>query len=184
MKRQLLIPALAALLPMVACADSGEDAREKGQQLLKPFKQSLMGALKQGLQEGPEAAVEVCHLQAPGIAEDAAPAGVKIGRTSHKVRNPDNRATDWQRKMVDYYLSHEDRQPRTRTLEDGRVAYVEPIELQPMCVMCHGANEQIPDAVQVRLDELYPGDEATGFKAGDFRGIFWVTWPADQTDKG
>ena len=34
-----------------------------------------------------------------------------------------------------------------------------------------------PD-VASRISELYPEDRATGFEAGDLRGIFWVEFPA------
>jgi hypothetical protein len=41
-----------------------------------------------------------------------------------------------------------------------------------MCLQCHGAN--IAPPVAAKLAELYPEDQATGFAAGDFRGLFWV----------
>lgn len=169
------------LLPGSAIAGAPTATEAKGAELLKPFKQSLMGALKEGMKKGPEAAVDTCHVVAPGIPDQTAPEGVKMGRTSHKVRNPDNAPAYWQKEIIQYYLHHEDRAPKTRQLEGGRVAYAEPIQVQAMCLMCHGKPEQIPAPVKAKLDELYPKDNATGFSEGDFRGIFWVTWPTRGT---
>jgi hypothetical protein len=43
---------------------------------------------------------------------------------------------------------------------------------------------RIPDMTRLNgnvvassIAELYPDDEATGFSAGDFRGVFWVEFP-------
>jgi hypothetical protein len=183
------IAILTALLLVGASARAAPEAHpgtagveERGAELLQPFKKQLMGALKEGLSQGPAEAVDTCHLQAPGIPDRAAPENVELGRTSHKLRNPDNAPTDWQREIVQYYLHHEDRSPKTRRLDDGRVAYAEPIEVKPLCVTCHGPAEQIPAPVRAKLSEQYPDDQATGFEVGDFRGIFWATWPVESTE--
>jgi hypothetical protein len=61
-------------------------------------------------------------------------------------------------------------------LSDTRLGYVEPIFLQPVCLTCHG--ETLAPDVASRIEELYPDDQATGFAVGDFRGLFWVEYPA------
>lgn len=171
---------LACSLPWAVQASENDPIKERGAELLQPLKKELMGALKQGLKESPAGAVDICHAQAPGIPESAAPEGVELGRTSHKLRNPDNAPTDWQRELVRYYRHHDDRSPKSRQLDNGRVAYAEPIEVKPLCMTCHGPREQIPEEVRIKLDAKYPEDEATGFQVGDFRGIFWATWPAGK----
>jgi hypothetical protein len=60
-------------------------------------------------------------------------------------------------------------------IDKNTVGYAEPIYMQPLCVTCHGAN-LAPD-LQKKLDELYPTDQATGYAAGDLRGIFWAELP-------
>ncbi|MBW2376809.1 MAG: DUF3365 domain-containing protein [Deltaproteobacteria bacterium] len=49
--------------------------------------------------------------------------------------------------------------------------------MQPLCVTCHGA--ELPPDLRARLAELYPEDQATGYAAGDFRGVFWVELPRE-----
>lgn len=157
-----------------------EQALQKGERLLGPFKEKLMGTLQQGMKEGPVTAIDICKVEAPAIPGDVSRKGVEMGRTSHRLRNPDNAPTDWQREYLQYYLHHEDRSARTRRLDDGRMAYVEPIELKPLCAACHGPRKELSDEVRATLDEHYPDDQATGFRPGDFRGLFWVTWaPSD-----
>ena len=60
-------------------------------------------------------------------------------------------------------------------LGDNRVGYAEPITTAPMCLTCHG--NELSAEVRGALAEHYPADQATGFAAGDLRGVFWVTLP-------
>ena len=60
----------------------------------------------------------------------------------------------------------------------GRIGYAEPIFMKPLCVTCHG--EALAAPVRERIAELYPEDRATGFRVGDFRGLFWAEFPAGE----
>ncbi|PKM21524.1 MAG: hypothetical protein CVV10_08950 [Gammaproteobacteria bacterium HGW-Gammaproteobacteria-14] len=126
--------------------------------------------------EGAVNAIDVCRLEAPAIAEAVTPEGMALGRTSHRVRNPANAPNDWQQHWIDHYLASDDRQPQVMDLDEGVVAYVEPIMTAPMCGACHGS--ELSSDVQAALAEHYPNDKATGFSAGELRGIFWLTIPA------
>ena len=157
-------------------------AAARAQEALVPFKQSLMQALKQGMSEGgPVTAIDKCQLEAPVIAATLSTADIHVGRSSHKLRNPGNAPTDWQQAAIDHYLANpEDRAPQTYSLAKGLRGYVEPIIAQPLCLACHGTNLS-PDVSKV-LAEKYPHDQATGFKEGELRGIFWVTLPAEPAN--
>lgn len=155
--------------PMIAHTDQA-----KGAAILMPFKKQLKGALMAGMQQGPEQAVAACNEQAPGIAQTLKVDGITVGRSSHKLRNPGNAAQEWLAPIIEEYVAGIDLGARVVELEDGLTAYVEPIKMQPMCTACHGDN-LAPDIAQ-RIHALYPQDEATGFKAGDFRGVFWTTF--------
>jgi len=146
---------------------------ERGKEALNPFKTELMAALKQGLEEGPEAAIDVCQLVAPGIAEELSVAGVELGRTSHKVRNERNAPRTWMEPLLEGYLTTPGKtEPEVVQLGDGAVGYVEPIFVKEMCLTCHGS--AVTPEVASRIDERYPQDQARDFKEGDFRGLFWV----------
>ena len=53
---------------------------------------------------------------------------------------------------------------------------MEPIITAPMCLACHGSELSVE--VKDALAAQYPADQASGYAAGDLRGIFWVTLPA------
>mgnify|MGYP006184430805 CR=1 FL=1 len=155
-----------------------QQVREYAAARLQPFKQQLMQALQSGMQQGAENAIDVCRLEAPAIAAAAGGEGVEIGRSSHRVRNPANAPTDWQQQAIDHYLGSEDREPMVMDLGNNQRGYAEPIITAPMCLACHGS--ELPGEVTQALSVHYPDDQATGFSAGDLRGIFWVSLPVAQ----
>lgn len=169
-KRLWLLLALGVTL---AANAGGDDRAERGAELLKPFKQSMKGALMEGLAEGPAAAIDACRVRAPEIAAELSTDGVRMGRSSHRLRNPANAGPEWVEATLARYVDDPAaRKPVLVELDDDRVGYIEPIVTQPMCLACHGA--ELAPPVATAIDELYPGDRATGFEAGDLRGIFWV----------
>lgn len=195
MRRYFIV---ALLLSLAACSDAPESStqaaaeqksmlpvydaevmKQRAAQTLMPFKQQLMQALQRGLQQGPAQAIDVCRLEAPAIATAASIDGVAIGRTSFRLRNPANAPTVWQQTGLRHYQQSEDREPMLINLEGGRVGYMEPIVTAPMCLACHGS--ELSAEVKDALSAHYPADQATGFAAGDLRGIFWVSFPVTSS---
>ncbi len=146
---------------------------------LAHFKRDLQEALRAGLARGPVEAIEACQLRAPEIAGALSKDGVRVGRASHRLRNPENVAPDWVVPILAAYVADpSDREPRTTALANGRSGYAEPILTQPLCLTCHGA-ALAPDVAE-RIGSLYPEDEAVGFDVGDLRGVFWIEVPASK----
>ena len=175
--KRLLLPCLCLLVTLSAGAAEtpDNDATARGAALLLPFKQQLKAALQSGMAEGPAAAIGVCRDEAPAIAAGLSTDGVAMGRTSHRLRNPENRPPAWTTTLLDRYVAGEASGAATVVLPDGVTGYIEPITVQPVCLACHGST--LAPGVADSLAELYPDDAATGFAAGDFRGLFWVTYP-------
>lgn len=172
--RAMTMLTLALAAPLAAA----ESAAERGQAELLPLKQQLMAALKAGMAEGPDQAIDACRIQAPAIAAGLTTESVALGRTSHRLRNPDNAGPEWATAVVQGYLEQEGGwQPQVVDLPDGRTGYVEPIVTQPLCLACHGS--ELAPPVADALEALYPEDQATGFAAGDLRGVFWVSFEED-----
>jgi hypothetical protein len=136
---------------------------------------TLMDALTQELEVGgPAGAVDICRDMAPMISAHAAEEnGVRLGRTSFRVRNPANRPPEWARGLV------ADRVAELTTLAgpEGELGVMMPIRLAEPCLACHGPRESLDQAVVAALAESYPDDEAVGFAEGDLRGWFWVEVP-------
>jgi len=173
-------PFMILLLAMTAYAQEQkqEQGVNRGQEILLPFKQELLKALQGGMEDGPLAALNACNLHAPGIANANSHDNVIVGRSSHRLRNPDNAAPAWVAPVMKAYLDNPDnRLPQTIALGDGQTGYVEPIMLQPLCTACHGS--EIAPEVLDRIHALYPADQAIGFAPGDLRGVFWTQFPAN-----
>jgi hypothetical protein len=154
----------------------GSDALAHGQSTLVPFKTELKAALQAGMARGPVEALETCHIEAPRIASENSSDSVEIGRTSHRLRNPENAPRPWVEPILAAYLADpETLEPRAIRLTEDRMGYVEPIRIQAVCLTCHG--ESLAPAVAKEIRRLYPSDRATGFELGDFRGVFWAEMP-------
>jgi hypothetical protein len=141
---------------------------------LAPFKSTLRDALGGALRTSPEAAIDVCALRAPELARAASRDGVTVGRSALKLRSPDNAPRAWLGPVMDRLAkatsgsdAHE-----VVTLPDGRRGYAEAIWVGAPCLACHG--ETLAPSVADKLRARYPADAAQGFRAGDFRGVFWA----------
>ncbi len=154
-------------------------ATKLGAAALLPLKSQLAAALQEQLAEDPVAAIGVCRALAPALAQELAPQGMKLGRTSLKLRNGANAPAPW---MEGALLAMEQEhggggaQAHVMPLFEGRAGYLEPIVVQDVCLACHG---EPSGAVADRISQLYPGDAATGFAAGELRGAFWVELDAE-----
>jgi len=143
---------------------------------------SLFAELSAAMAEGgPPAAIEVCATRAPAIAaEVAAERGVKIGRTSFKLRNPENTPPVW----ADLALDDRPEAPLYFADRSGRLGTLTPIRLAASCLQCHGSDEDITPATRAALSQRYENDRATGFSEGDLRGWFWTEVPAQDPPSG
>lgn len=102
---------------------------------------------------------------------------IKVGRTSHKVRNPDNAPEPW---VVPYLEKFKGKRRADvppyviENLEDEKIGYLEPLFMEPICLRCHGT--QVSPTLEDAIEERYPKDQATGFENGEFRGFIWAIY--------
>ncbi len=178
----LLVLGAAAFTPAWAAEPTAAD-EAAAQAALLPLKQGLKRALETALAEGPIAAVDACRIEAPRIAAESAQPGVRIGRTSHRLRNPANAPAVWMQPLLAEFERAGRAEGKGRLVDLGSegVGYVEPIHLQPLCVTCHGT--QVAPELLAHIRKLYPEDRAVGFEPGDFRGLFWVVLEARKAEQ-
>jgi len=181
--KKIICAAVIGCLPLsAACADDGMQQNvETGRTIIKEFfgnlKGELVSAMKQG---GPVHAISVCNTVAPTLAhQQSEKHGWEVARTSLKVRNPDNAPDAWEKAVLDKFD-----QRKAAGEDPTKIAYYEVVEENgeryfrmmkaiptgEVCLKCHGSNIAVP--VRAKLDELYPGDTARGYSAGDIRGAF------------
>jgi hypothetical protein len=181
--------AFISAIVLTACVESKQESEltqesevtaemARGAQLLQPFKAQMQQALKAGMAEGPVQAIDACRIRAPEIAAALSKDGVRVGRASHKLRNPDNAGPHWVGPVLDEYLASDRREPVEVALENGYIGYAEPILVQPLCLTCHG--EVLAPDLESTIGTLYPDDQATGYTDGDLRGVFWVEYPTHK----
>lgn len=150
---------------------------ERAQMVLLPFKAQLLDALTGALEAGgPIDAIDVCRDEAPRIAGELSVDGVRMGRTSHRLRNPANAPEAWVEPLLAAYVADPSlEEPRAVRLDERTFGYVEPIQAASFCMSCHGPSVEPELLAEIR--SLYPEDQATGFRVGDLRGVFWVEMP-------
>lgn len=159
---------------------------EKSKDIIKEFggalKSQLQTAMKSG---GPMAAMTVCHEQAPLIAQKLSEkTGWDIHRTSLKPRQ--TKPDAWETGIMQSFeqrLTDGDKfkslfnQDVSEVNDKASFRYMQAIETQQMCLVCHGEN--VAPEIAEKIKALYPEDTAIGFKLGDIRGAFSIVQPLD-----
>ena len=160
-------------------------SREAAASLLQQLGTQLKSALAE---HGPEGSVAVCKNIAPELTGRLSrEKGWKIARVSLKTRNPLLGTPDaWEQKVLEEFDRKVAAGAKAETLEFGEVVnepaaryyrYMKAIPVQPLCLTCHGARDQISPSVMERLGADYPHDRATGYSPGQVRGAVTVKRP-------
>jgi len=118
--------------------------------------------------------------------EGAAPvAGVEVGRTSARLRNPKNVAPVWARPFL---LATDGKKavevPAAVFDLGGRVGLLRPIEVRQRCLACHAGREKLAEGTRTWLARAYPRDRAVGYQLGDLRGFWWAEAPVRAGEAG
>ncbi len=169
----------------VMAADHAELVRQSRAQV-KGYAGQLKTELSRTLKsEGIVAAIKHCNTIVPQIDAGSSDKGL-IKRTSWFVRNQQNAPNAWEKTVLaDFEQRRQQGQPMT-TMEHAEVdqqgeqkvfRYMKAIPVQPVCLNCHGAFLQ--DDLALKLKQLYPMDQATGFQLNDLRGAFSITRQLD-----
>ena len=103
---------------------------------------------------------------------------VRVGRTSARLRNPENAAPPWARA----YVLETDGRKASRVAAvafdlGDRVGLLRPIEIRRRCLGCHARAEDLSEGTRDWLRRAYPRDRALGYSLGDLRGFWWAEAP-------
>ncbi len=158
-----------------------DELKKEGAELIAAFaselKTNLQGAIKAG---GLVQGIELCSLKATDIALSHSSSNWTVSRTTLKPRNVDNLpSSDETLALLGFERQLSQGVPiqdmlYTRQQEDGSFLVMKAIPTQALCLACHG--ESISEEVQTVLREKYPQDKATGYKEGQIRGAFSLTY--------
>ena len=171
-------------------ADDAKEFKTQANQAIKEFAETLKSALMLSMQtDGSVKTIGVCKDIAPKVAQQvSAKYNLDVSRTALKVRNPENKADEWEARVLGNFEKRLEKGETVKKLtfseqvgNDGIKQWrlMKAIGTDLVCISCHG--EKIPDPIKAELKKLYPEDQATGFSVGSVRGAFTVKegLPAD-----
>lgn len=136
---------------------------------------NVMTAMKAG---GPVNAVEFCNIHAMPLTDSlAGEYNCVIQRVSDKYRNPANKLSEADADILVKMSSSVPIKPVLAS-ENGRMVYYKPIKIaMPACLSCHGsAGKEIESKTLEIITQKYPNDRAIGYKEGDLRGLWKITF--------
>jgi len=186
-----LTATLAIAAGFVSCSDDSglNSARESAvraegaaatQALMTTLQTSLVASMEEG---GPVHAIEFCASRALVLTDSVSESlgdGISIKRVSERHRNPKNAPDASEIEAIRHFetaLAETGVFPADWVQETaaGELRYYQPLTIAPPCLNCHGD----PDAMDPRIIEVlhstYPDDQATGYEAGDLRGLIRVS---------
>jgi hypothetical protein len=170
-------------------ADEQAEREQAAKQVTQQFVKQLGGHLKKEMKaNGPVAAIKVCKDVAPDIVNQLSiENGWRVSRVTNKVRNPSSGLPDqWESKVLAEFEAlarkgekYSDMSKSTVVEENGQSYYrfMKPLAIKPVCLSCHGSEENIPATVQAELEKHYPFDQAVNYKVGDLRGAVSIKQP-------
>ena len=113
--------------------------------------------------------------------------GWRMTRVSSKVRNPLLGMPDaWEQKVLADFQRRAGQGEKypdmvfSEVVEESAARYyrfMKPIPTQPLCLTCHGSDEQLPEGVKAKLASDYPLDRARGYRVGELRGAVSIKQP-------
>ena len=176
-------PLLLTALLVSSAANAAPLWQEEAAAQIPPFAEQLLGTVRQASDEGgPTAAVRACQALAPQIASEHSGAW-QLGRTSLKVRNPNNAPDAWERAVLERFASAAEAGTPVKDLRhgeeiDGQYRYMQAIAVGEPCLACHG--KAIKTEIREAIDQYYPHDQARGYQVGELRGAFTLSRPIAQ----
>ncbi len=181
--RRFVLP-MVLLVSLHSFADDAAgllDARKVAGAVPPKLLQVLSEEIARG---GPESAIAVCREKAPLMAKAASEqTGWNIRRVSLRNRSPKAVPDAWERAALEDFDRRAASGESPTTLEKWEVVaeadrkeyrYMRALPVQPICLACHGAPDQLKPEVTTQLQVLYPNDKAVGYSVGQIRGAMTI----------
>ncbi len=141
--------------------------------------ENLQSALKTG---GVSNAIAYCNLKAMPLTDSLSKVHqVQIRRTTLQPRNPQNAPSDVEKVMLRSYsednIKGKELKAVVHRIDERTVAFYAPIRINTFCLQCHGnIGSTMTEENGQLVRKFYPEDEATGYEAGDLRGIWSISF--------
>ncbi|NTV45198.1 MAG: DUF3365 domain-containing protein [Chlorobiales bacterium] len=157
----------------------------KGKDIVQQTMKTLGGSLTKAIsQSGVGYATKFCNLKAYPLVDSLKKSNhAEIRRATLKARNSNNLATPQEEQLIMQYaeqLKAPGAQLKPVVMSAGvdSVAFFAPIQTNDLCLKCHGSvGTDVSEKDNELIKSLYPNDKAVGYKAGELRGIWSITFP-------
>ena len=179
---------LVALVVLSSCSKSlskkeVEQYTIQGKEIAQATAKKLGGTMVEKMKDGGvKDAVPFCNTKAIPLTDEMSEKfNVSIKRTSHLLRNEDNKPNDEEVLVINNYKDLMSKgkglKPVVELDNDGNPHFYAPIIIQKKCLTCHGEiGVDVTKKSDSIIESYYPKDLATGFKEGDLRGIWSITF--------
>jgi hypothetical protein len=179
---------LVALVVLSSCSKSlskkeVEQYTIQGKEIAQATAKKLGGTMVEKMKDGGvKDAVPFCNTKAIPLTDEMSEKfNVSIKRTSHLLRNEDNKPNDEEVLVINSYKDLMSKgkglKPVVELDNDGNPHFYAPIIIQKKCLTCHGEiGVDVTKKSDSIIESYYPKDLATGFKEGDLRGIWSITF--------
>ncbi len=132
-------------------------------------------------ENGIDEAISFCNLNANSLVDSLSEYyHADIKRTSLKLRNQANAPTEDEIENLQFYTLGIEQEVEfgDQMLDTEEMfKYYKPIYVMDGCTKCHGIEGETLNAdAYEKIAALYPDDQATGYEAGDFRGMWVVSF--------
>lgn len=160
-----------------------EAYKKKGVEISKAsfneLSSQLMAQMKEG---GPVKAIPFCKLEAKGILQELSEKyDAQVKRSSDLLRSCKIEPTERELEVIyaykDSLSKNKDLKPIVEIDTDQKKHFYAPIIVQAKCLVCHGeVNKTMAVSTDSIIKSYYPFDIATGYKEGDVRGVWSITF--------
>ncbi|MHC1777644.1 MAG: DUF3365 domain-containing protein [Lentimicrobium sp.] len=154
-----------------------------GDSIANAMQEVLLKNVIQATQKGgPVYAVAFCNERAMPLTDSlSGEYNCQIQRISDKYRNPANKPNEYDEAVILKMKSSNPAKPFLGS-ENGNTIYYKPIKIaMPACLNCHGTEgREIAMKTLEAIRQKYPNDLATGYKEGDFRGMWKITFRKEK----
>ena len=184
-RARMLVAALAVAAapqlkepPRYAPDDVPRDSRPALQRAEQAIRAAACDVERRFGEGDPDANAAKCD----GVAEVR---GARVGRTSARLRNPENGPPTWAREYIAATDGRKASEVTAVAFDLGdRVGLLRPIELRRRCLACHSARDELATETRRWLERAYPKDRALGYALGDLRGFWWAEAPKNERESG
>jgi nitrate reductase cytochrome c-type subunit len=163
-------------------AATNQEIMQEGKAAIMTMGQTLKLHMKQNMQAGgPIQAAQFCSQKAVQIEQDVNKAnknGVHVKRISLKYRNPNNKPTADEAKVLeqmqkDYKAGKKIAPMIVKQVSKNEYKVYKPIFIgKNVCLVCHGDVQTRSAQAYKIIAKKYPHDKAIDYKKGDLRGAF------------